>query len=141
VATTIWGQRRLLFGRRRKKSRRSRAMPIQVVKAHVFSRSSGSVSKCGKIESWDKELLERAFFSNRAKEPRLGVGFGNSWRCSYWIKTPLEHRCIIPSFVHKTREIQCHYYSKTKKYLTKPMTLTFPSDKDATSWLHPFIFC
>lgn len=38
--------------------------------------------KCGNIGSWD-ELFERAFFQS-CQKTRLGVGFGNYWRCSDW---------------------------------------------------------
>ena len=37
--------------------------------------------KCVKIGSWDMELLESSFFQSCHKS-RLGVGFGNSRRCS-----------------------------------------------------------
>lgn len=39
-------------------------------------------SQYTKIESWHKELWERGFF-NLANKSRLGMSFGNSWRCSF----------------------------------------------------------
>jgi hypothetical protein len=67
------------------------------IRVYISARR-GRFFKCGKIGSWDKELLESSFF-NLTKKIRLGSSFGN-----YWISKSTQNTLPILWFLARLKK-------------------------------------